>query len=103
MSWEISEVFYLAPNTTITMQFYWPPGSDQGPQWAMARPLPGEPDVPLATQQVAYQLICEVGQIQENGSPVYSCAGTGSLYQYLVQLANEGPSGCRFQLVGGGF
>jgi hypothetical protein len=67
----------------------------------MARPLPGEPDVPLATERLAYQLICEIGQIQENGPPIYSGAGTGSLYQYIVWITNDGSSGCRFQLEGG--
>jgi hypothetical protein len=64
----------------------------------MARPLPGEPDVPLANERLAYQLISEIGQIQENGRPIYSGAGTGSLYQYIVWITNDGSSGCRFQL-----
>ncbi len=102
MGWRAGNVFVLLPGRTTSIRFWWPPGDDKGPQWAMAHPIAGEPDVPLVTERVAKKLICEIGQIQENGPAKYSCGGTGSSYEYLVWLTNDGAAGCRFQLEGGG-
>lgn len=102
MTWQCPALFFVGPNSTTEITLWWPSYQDQGPQWAMAHPLPGEPDVPLVTERVGKQLVCELGEIIENGPPVFQCAGTGSEYQYVVWITNDGSSGCRFFLQGGG-
>jgi hypothetical protein len=68
----------------------------------MAHPLPFEPEAPLVTERVAKKLICQIGVVSQNGEAQYSCGGTGSEYEYMVWLKNDGFSGCRYQLEGGG-
>jgi hypothetical protein len=94
--------YFLAGGQTVSITFWWGEGDDMGPQWAMAHPIPFEPDVPLITERVAKKLVCEFGQVVQNGEPHFSCAGTGSNYEYQVWIKNDGTSGCKFQLQGGG-
>jgi hypothetical protein len=101
MAWRMGSVFFIAPGTTISIGFWWPPGTDHGPQWALPHPLPGEPETWLVTERVGKKLVCEIGQVEQNGPAKYSCAGTGSNYEYRVWIRNDGTSGCRFQLDGG--
>jgi hypothetical protein len=86
----------------VSIGFSWGAGDDKGPQWAMAHPLPGERDVPLMTERVAKKLVCEFGEVVQNGDPSFHCAGTGSNYEYQVWITNDGTGGCNFQLEGGG-
>jgi hypothetical protein len=101
MGWRTGN-FFVAPGTTALLSFKWGDGDDKGPQWAMAHPIPGDSDAPLATERVAKRLICEVGRVTINGPAQYSCAQTGSHYEYWVWISNRGTSGCRYQLEGGG-
>jgi len=101
MAWS-SGNFFIAPGATLNIWFRWDPGIDHGPQWAMAHPFPGEPEALLVTERVGKKLICEVGVVEINGEARYRCGGTGSNYEYYAWITNDGPSGCRFQLQGGG-
>lgn len=102
MAWTIPDVHFIAPGATVQWWFRWGSGVDHGPQWAMAHPIPGEPDVVLVTERVGKKLRCEIGQIIINGPAQYSCAETGSLYEYRAWITNDGSTGCRYQLQGGG-
>ena len=76
--------------------------SDRGAQWAMAHPVPGKSDDWLMTERVGKHLPCEIGQVEVNGPPVYSCVQTGRDYEYRAFIHNDGSSGCLYQLEGGG-
>ena len=101
MAWSTGN-FFVAPGATVAIWFRWGAGADHGPQWAMAHPFPGEPEAWLVTERVGKKLVCEVGQVTQNGPARFSCVGTGSNYEYQVWITNDGRSGCRFQLQGGG-
>lgn len=104
MGWRVtSQAFFIAPGATTIIRFWWPPGnSDRGAQWAMAHPLPGNSDDWLMTERVGKHLVCDIGQVSENGPPVFSCVQTGQDYEYRAFFTNDGTRGCRFQLEGGG-
>jgi hypothetical protein len=102
MAWRMGNIFFIAPGATISITFLWPPGVDHGPQWVMPHPLPGEPETWLVTERVGKKLICEIGQVTQNGEAQFRCVGTGSNYEYRVWITNDGKSGCRFQVEGGG-
>jgi hypothetical protein len=102
MGWRVGTQFFVAGGSTMLLWFSWGAGDDKGPQWAMAHPIPGEPDVPLVTERVGKKLICEIGQVTINGPATYRCVGTGSNYEYYVWIKNDGASGCKYQLEGGG-
>jgi hypothetical protein len=102
MAWRMGNMFSIAGGQTVSIGFWWPPGDDKGPQWVMPHPVPGEPDVPLVTERVAKKLVCEIGQVTINGPATFRCVGTGSSYEYRVWITNDGASGCKFQLEGGG-
>jgi hypothetical protein len=101
MAWSVGN-FFVAPGATVTIRFHWGSGDDHGPQWVMAHPFPGEPEAWLATERVAKKLICEVGEVIQNGPSVFRCAETGSRYEYQVWITNDGSEGCHFAIQGGG-
>jgi hypothetical protein len=86
------------------MNFWWGnPGDDKGPQWAMGHPMRGEPPTGLATERVVKTVDCSIGSVTINGPAEYGCGDPGTAYwRYQVDIRNEGVSGCRFQLEGGG-
>lgn len=104
MGWRVtSRTFFIAPGATTIITFWWPPGSsDRGAQWAMAHPLPGNSDDWLMTERVGKHLVCDFGQVSQNGEPSYSCVQVGQDYEYRAFFTNDGTRGCRFQLEGGG-
>jgi len=104
MGWRIgSPVFYIAPKTTVRIQFWWNAPGDKGPQWAMGHPMAGEPPTSLATERVAKAVACEIGQYTINGAGHYGCGDPKTAYwQYYADITNDGTEGCRFQLEGGG-
>jgi len=103
MGWRVANQTFIAPGATLIHRFWWPSGSsDRGAQWAMAHPVLGESDDWLMTERVGKHLKCEIGQVTENGPPVFSCAETGRDYEYRAFIHNDGTSGCRYQLEGGG-
>jgi hypothetical protein len=102
--WRVPATFFIAPGATSIIRFWWPPGSsDQGAQWAMAHPLAGASDSWLMTERVGKRRPCEIGTIAINGEPQYGCAATGADVEYRVFIRNDGASGTRYQLEGGGF
>lgn len=103
MSWRDNSVYYIAPGATIRINFWWPKPGDKGPQWVMAHPLRGEPSSGLATERVAKKTSCTIGKMVINGPAQYSCGDPQTAYwSYYVDIKNDGSSGCRFQLEGGG-
>jgi hypothetical protein len=103
MGWRVSSQTFIAPGATIIHTFWWPSGnSDRGAQWAMAHPVPGKSDDWLMTERVGKHLLCEIGQVEVNGPPVYSCVQTGRDYEYRAFIHNDGSPGCLYQLEGGG-
>jgi hypothetical protein len=54
------------------------------------------------TERVGKRLVCELGTISQNGEAEYGCAATGSDYEYRAFFRNDGSSGCRYQIEGGG-
>lgn len=102
MGWNAGN-FFVAPGSTIQIQFKWGSGDDKGPQWAMAHPVAGEPESALlVTERVGKKHVCVLGRLVINGPGQYSCAGTDSNYEYRVWIKNDGSDGCRFELEGGG-
>jgi hypothetical protein len=104
MAWRITnQTFFIAPGATTIITFWWPGGnSDHGAQWAMAHPVLGESEDWLMSERVGKHLACEIGQVVQNGPAVYRCVETGRDYEYRVFIRNDGTTGCRFQLEGGG-
>lgn len=103
MGWRVGSQTYIAPGATLIHRFWWPAGnSDRGAQWAMAHPVAGQSDAWLMTERVGKHLLCELGQVTQNGSTTYSCASTGRDYEYRAYIRNDSGSGCRYQLEGGG-
>jgi hypothetical protein len=103
MGWRVGAQTYIAPGATLVQRFWWPSGSsDRGAQWAMAHPVLGQSDDWLMTERVGKHLRCEIGRVVVNGEPVYSCAETGREYEYRAYIRNDGSTGCRYQLEGGG-
>jgi hypothetical protein len=100
MAWS-SGNFFVAPGATISIVFWWENNADHGPQWAMAQPFPNEPETWLMTERVGKKIVCEIGQIIQNGDAQYRCVESGG-YQYLAHITNIGSQGCRFTLQGGG-
>jgi len=105
MGWRInSPAFYIAPGSTVRIDFYWNQPGDKGAQWAMGHPIKGEPPAALATERVAKQVACGLGTITVNGAGHYGCGDPETAYwQYYADITNDGPEACRFQLEGGGF
>jgi hypothetical protein len=103
MGWRVSSPIYIAPGSTIRIDFWWDAPGDKGPQWAMGHPMRGEPSSPLATERVAKVVNCEIGQITINGPAQYGCGDpTTAYWSYYVDITNDGSEGCNFQLEGGG-
>jgi len=55
------------------------------------------------TERVGKRRPCEIGTIAIDGEPQYGCAATGADVEYRVFIRNDGASGTRYQLEGGGF
>jgi hypothetical protein len=103
VGWQASDIFYIAAGSTTRIDFWWDAPGDRGAQWAMAHPLRGEPPAGLATERVGKRVDCTIGQITINGPAHYSCGDPSTAYwTYYVDIKNDGPEGCRFQLEGGG-
>jgi hypothetical protein len=103
MGWRVGSQTYIAPGATLIHRFWWQAGrSDRGAQWAMAHPVAGQPDDWLMTERVGKHLLCDIGVVTQNGSAQYGCAQTGRDYEYRAYIRNDGTSGCRYQLEGGG-
>lgn len=102
MGWRVTgQSFFIAPGATSVIRFWWPAGnSDRRAQWAMAHPVPGEPEAWLMTERVGKRLVCEVAWVTGEGD--YGCSETGRDYEYRAFFRNDGASGCRYQLEGGG-
>jgi hypothetical protein len=95
--------FFLAPNQSIGItMWYGDPGDDHGAQWIMAHPI-SNPRQPPATLQVSgftKDLDYSVGEIQENGDPVYTYFDP--YYRYGVTVTNVSDVGVFFNIQGGG-
>jgi len=104
MGWRVNNPsFYIAPGSTIRIDFWWDRPGDMGPQWAMGHPMRGEPPSALATERVAKVVACEIGQITINGPTHYGCGDPETAYwRYYADITNDGPEAFNFQLEGGG-
>ncbi len=104
MGWRVNTpTFYIAPGTTVRINFWWNKPGDKGPQWAMGHPMRGEPPAALATERVAKVVACEIGQVTINGPAHYGCGDPSTAYwTYYVDITNDGSEACHFQLEGGG-
>ena len=102
MAWSTGN-FYIAPGATIRINFWWPRPGDRGLQWAMAHPLRGEGSSILWTERGGKRVQCEIGRLVINGPATYSCGDASTAYwDYFVDIKNDGSSGMRFTLTGGG-
>jgi len=95
--------FFLAPGaaTWITVWFG-DPGDDHGAQWIMAHPISADtqPPAQLTVSDFTKELHYSIGQVQENGAPVYRYFDP--YYRYSVTVTNTGSSGVFFNVQGGG-
>jgi len=95
--------FFLAPGaSTGLVVWFGNPGDDRGAQWIMAHPISADTQPParLTVSQFTKELDYELGQVQENGDPVYRFFQP--YYRYSVTVTNTGDSGVFFNVQGGG-
>jgi hypothetical protein len=95
--------FYLAPGSSIRIiKWHGNPGDDQGAQWIMAHPLPGEAPCELVVSDFSKILAySSVGAVR-NGAPAYDLFPENAYYRYGVTVTNRGQYGVRFNIQGGG-
>jgi hypothetical protein len=95
--------YFLMPGFSmrITM-WHGNPGDDQGAQWIMAHPLPGEAPCELVISEASKILnYSSVGAVR-NGAPAYDLFPQNAYYRYGVTVTNWGSQGVRFNIQGGG-
>jgi len=95
--------FFLAPGeSTGIIVWFGDPGDDRGAQWIMAHPIAADtqPPAQLTVSGFTKELHYEVGQVQENGDPVYRYFEP--YYRYSVTVTNTGDSAVFFNVQGGG-
>ena len=95
--------FFLAPGAaTGIIVWFGDPGDDHGAQWIMAHPISADtqPPAQLTVSDFTKVLDYQIGQVQENGDPVYRYFDP--FYRYQVTVTNTGSSGVFFNVQGGG-
>jgi len=97
--------FFLAPGDSLgLLVWFGDPGDDHGAQWIMAHPIdPGngtQPPAQLTVSGFTKLLNYQIGQVQENGAPVYRYFEP--YYQYAVTVTNTGSAAVFFNVQGGG-
>jgi hypothetical protein len=96
--------FTLGPGQSMRLVVWFGnPGDDHGAQWIMAHPIGnGQPPAELVVSDASKILDYEIGQMTENGAPVYSYVADSRYYKYGVTVTNWGASACAFSVQGGG-
>jgi hypothetical protein len=102
MGWRVDDpILFIAPESTVRVNFWFRDRRDAGAQWAMGHPL-ARPAT-LITERVSKEAVCEIGRLIQTDPPQYICQDTGPQYWlYHAYITNEGSQGCSFKIEGGG-
>ncbi|MGF6981377.1 hypothetical protein QFZ99_000853 [Paraburkholderia atlantica] len=83
----------------VTM-WYGDPGDDQGAQWIMAHPLPGQPPTELQVSNMRKIINYQVQWVDSEGGSGFD--PNTIYYRYKVTVTNLGQQAVFFNIQGGG-